>query len=90
MPGAKAQRRSTMRLKALDQMHVSAVKTDSLRPGEEFEISDSAGDDLLKAHPTKFRRLDAPAAVKADPPPKNKALAAPANKAAPKRTKPAS
>lgn len=76
-----------MRLKALDQMHVSAVKTDSLRPGDEFEISDSAGADLLKAHPTKFRRLDVPAAAKSEAPPKNKAVVAPANKASPKRTK---
>lgn len=47
-----------MRLKALHQIHVSAVKADSIRPGEEFSISDSAGADLLKRHPDKFEQLE--------------------------------
>lgn len=62
-----------MKLKALDQISVSAVKADSLRPGEKFEVSDAAGAELMKAHPTKFEQVDE-AGSKAEP-------AAPANKA---------
>jgi len=47
-----------MRLRAKDQIHISAVKPDALRPGEEFEISDTAGEALVKQHPTMFERLD--------------------------------
>ena len=89
-----------MKLKALDQVHVSAVKSDSLRPGEEFVVSDSVGEELLKAHPGKFQKLgdaqpeakpeSAPinvaARAKAQPAPPNKAEgAAPANKAGTRR-----
>jgi hypothetical protein len=79
-----------MRLKAHDTMHISSVKADSIRPGEEFETSDAAGEDLLKAHPDKFTRLDDAKAAgeakakpdaKAEPNPKNKAEEAPPNKA---------
>ena len=78
-----------MKLKALDQISISAVKADSLRPGEVFEVSDAYGSDLIKQHPTKFAPADAapdPADEKAEPKPLNKAeSAAPANKAEPKR-----
>lgn len=47
-----------MQLRALDQIHISSVKPDTIRPGEAFEVSDSAGEDLLKKHPTKFSRVD--------------------------------
>lgn len=67
-----------MKLKALDQIHVSSVKPDSLRPKEEFEVSDELGNELLKKHPGGFERLE----TKAEPAPLNKAEpAAPANKA---------
>jgi hypothetical protein len=70
-------------------MHISSVKADSIRPGEEFEMSDAAGEDLLKAHPDKFTRLDDSKAgeakaepdAKAEPKPQNKAEEAPPNKA---------
>lgn len=71
-----------MRLKALDQISISAVKSDSLRPGEEFEVSDDVGADLLKRHPSVFTEIAGSAAAKAEPDPRNKAEgAAPANKA---------
>jgi hypothetical protein len=77
-----------MKLRSLDTISVSAVKSDSLRPGEEFDINDAAGADLLKTHPTKFERLDQPASEKAEPAPSNKAEgAAPANKASTQRKK---
>lgn len=80
-----------MKLRATDQLHISAVKADSLRPGEEFEVNDAAGEDLLRAHASRLVKIedgaDAPA-EKAEAPPQNKAEdAAPANKAAPKRSK---
>lgn len=43
-----------MKLKALDQIHISAVKPDALRPGEEFEASDDLGRELLAKHPRTF------------------------------------
>jgi hypothetical protein len=79
-----------MKLKALDQVSLSSVKSDSLRPGEEFTVSDAYGEDLVTKHPDKFRKVgddqpDAkePAApiAKAEPAPLNKAEVAPANKA---------
>lgn len=70
-----------MRLRTHDQIHVSAVKSQSLRPGEEFDISDAAGAELLKAHPGVFEEIAA--AEKAEPAPPNKAEPAPDNKAAP-------
>lgn len=70
-----------MKLKALDQMHISAVQRDTLRPGQVFEISDAAGEELLKKHPSKFVCVESGA--KAEQPPRNKAEGgAPANKAA--------
>jgi hypothetical protein len=46
-----------MKLEALDQVHISAVSRDSIRAGQSFEVSDAAGEDLLKRHPTLFRKL---------------------------------
>ncbi|MFC0243668.1 hypothetical protein [Rhodopseudomonas telluris] len=70
-----------MQLQAHQQIAVSAVKADSIRPGEIFEINDALGADLLKAHPEKFTRLDADDASKAEPAPQNKAERQPSNKA---------
>jgi hypothetical protein len=82
-----------MKLRAIDQVHISSVKADSLRPGEEFEVSDAVGKDLMKAHPDKFsaveegEQAEAAAATdaKSEPAPSNKAEDAPANKAANRR-----
>ncbi len=76
-----------MQLRALEQIHISAVQADTIRPGQIFDISDSAGNDLLKKHPAKFERVDsgqpalAEASEKSQPSPQNKAEPAPANKA---------
>lgn len=70
-----------MKLKAIDQLHVSSVKPDSLRPGEEFEVSDAAGKELLKTGKVaRVETVDA-AAAKSEPAPENKAEKPPANKA---------
>jgi hypothetical protein len=85
-----------MQLRALVQIHISSVKPDTIRPGEVFECSDFAGDELMKRHPSKFERVDGelPAdhlanqekvtepmsAEKAEPAPQNKAEPAPQNK----------
>jgi hypothetical protein len=77
-----------MRLRAKDQVHVSAAQADALRPGQEFEISDAQGRELMKAHPSLFERVgDDPgaAAAKAEANPQNKAESVPANKAATRR-----
>lgn len=79
-----------MKLRALDQLHISSVKSDTLRPGEEFEMSDAAGEDLVNKHPDKVKRIDdsqcesadeAVPILKSEAAPKNKAEVAPANKA---------
>ena len=67
-----------MRLRAYDTFSVSSVKADPIRPGEEFEIGDAAGADLLKAHPGMFAVVGG---AKAEPEAQNKAEPAPANKA---------
>jgi len=78
-----------MKLKITDQIHVSWVQADSLRPGDEITVTPEQGEALLKAHPDKFLKASAAAgdhvhAAKADAAPLNKMEAAPANKAAPK------
>lgn len=83
-----------MKLRATDQIHISAVKADSLRPGEEFEVSEDMGIGLLTMHPCRVARVDVTAPSAAAPPaeptdPKGdevkaapaKAMPAPANKA---------
>lgn len=68
-----------MKLKALDQISITSVQADSLRPGQEFEVSDAFGTDLMKSHPGKFETISG---GKAEPALDNKAEgAAPANKA---------
>ena len=79
-----------MKLAAIDQISVSSVKADSLRPDEEFTVSDALGEELIAKHPSKFRKIsdDQPEAkepivpiAKAELTPLNKAEPAPANKA---------
>lgn len=70
-----------MRLRAYDTVHVSSVKAENLRPGEEFEVSDAAGDDLLKAHPGLFAVVSRDSEAKAEPAADNKAADDPENKA---------
>lgn len=72
-----------MKLRAYDQMNISSVRPDTIRPGEEFEVSDATGEELMKAHPGKFADVsaaDKPAAKRAAAP-SNKAEPAPDNKA---------
>jgi hypothetical protein len=79
-----------MKLRVLDQISVSSVQPETLRPGQIISVHASKAKELLKAHPRAFAQEgadedEAPAA-KAEAPPLNKAEpAAPANKARPKR-----
>ena len=73
-----------MRLKALDQIHLSSVRPDSLRVGEEFDVSDALGGELMEKHPTRFERVHI-SGEKAAPSPLNKVDAPPANKSTVKR-----
>lgn len=47
-----------MKLRALDQVHVSSVQADSLRPGQEFEVSDVLGEQMMKSLPGRVERVD--------------------------------
>ena len=40
-----------MKLIAKDQIHISGVSSDTLRPGQVFEVGDQTGEQLLKDHP---------------------------------------
>lgn len=69
-----------MKLQALDQIHISAVKPDALRPGEKFEVSDDLGRELLAKHPRTFVAIGG-VAGKSERAPMNKAEpGAPSNK----------
>ncbi|WP_035675065.1 hypothetical protein [Bradyrhizobium liaoningense] len=65
-----------MRLRMTDQLHISSVSRDTLKPGQEIEVSDSLGAELLKKHPDKVERIGG----KAERKPRNKAEKAPDNK----------
>ena len=67
-----------MKLRALDQVSISAVQADSLRKGQEFEVSDAYGEELLKKLPNTVERVGG---AKAAPKPRNKAAPKPRNKA---------
>ena len=69
-----------MRLRAYDTVHASAVRAENIRPGEEFEIGDAAGEELLKAHPGLFAVVSGGTEAKSEPAPANKAEPAPENK----------
>ncbi len=40
-----------MKRVATDQIHISGVSSDTLKPGTEFEVSDDHGEELLKKRP---------------------------------------
>lgn len=75
-----------MKLVASDQLHISSVKPDVIRPGEEFEVSEELGRSLLERFPF-LKRVDVAKAVKAQMAPSNKAEVDPSNKAASRRPK---
>jgi hypothetical protein len=73
-----------MQLKALDQIHISSVSSETLKPGQIFAVSEALGIELLKKHPAKFEN----AGEKSEPAPNNKAEPAPMNKLdAPEKTR---
>jgi hypothetical protein len=61
-----------MKLKAIDTLHVSSVGPENIAPGQEFEVSDDTGKELIER--------DLASEVKAAPVHANKAEPAPANK----------
>lgn len=89
-----------MKLRALDQIHISSVQRDPIAPGQLFEVSDDMGKQLIEKHPATFEKVvsrgesksnvdeqpeSAGEAQKAEDAPQNKAEDAPANKADPRR-----
>jgi hypothetical protein len=55
-----------MKLRALDQVHISSVQADSLRPGQEFEVSDDLGAKMLKSLPGHLEKVGEPFGGKGD------------------------
>lgn len=72
-----------MKMKVVDQLHVSSVSPHAMGKGQEFEVSDAIGTDLEKRGlATRVEGEEAIVAAKAEEAPPNKAeRAAPANKA---------
>lgn len=68
-----------MKVKALDQLHVSSVKAETIRPDEEFELGDAEAKSLAERGLVKIIGAGAKAAAA----PENKMEKAPENKAAP-------
>lgn len=81
-----------MKIRILEQLHISSVSADTLRPGAEVEVSDDQGNELLKRHPDKVAEIEAEiegegegeSEAKPAAKPEAKAAKAPANKAAQK------
>jgi hypothetical protein len=75
-----------MKLRVLDQITVTAIQPDALRPRDEVEVSDAFGAELLRRHPTLFEEIagETRPAKKAAPKPKNKAARKPRSKIAAK------
>lgn len=82
-----------MKLKANDTLHVSSVKAENIKPGEEFEVSDDFGRQMVerglatevtKPQPKAEAPIEPearePEPVKAEAPPLNKMTAPPSNK----------
>ena len=67
-----------MKLYAIDQVSITAVQADTLKPGQAFEVSDAHGKELLDKLPNHVSK-DPPKA-KAEAAPKNKMERAPKNK----------
>jgi hypothetical protein len=83
-----------VKLRARDQIHISALGPNPIAPGSEFELSDAQARGLIKrgladevvAEPAPDDAPAAEPAEKAEPAPQNKAEpAAPANKATTRR-----
>lgn len=68
-----------MKLKANDTLHISSVKADNILPGDQFEVSDERGRDLVQRG--LATEVKPPAAKKAAEP-SNKKAAEPSNKKA--------
>lgn len=68
-----------MKLKVLDQILISSVQSDTLRPNEQIEVSDELGATLLERHPAVFEQV---AEAKDAPAPANKMAKSPKNKGA--------
>lgn len=68
-----------MKLYAIDQVSISSVQADTIKPGQPFEVSDDYGKELLSKLPNAVSKD--PPKEKAEPAHKNKADPKPANKA---------
>lgn len=55
-----------MKLKLLDQIHISWIRPDTLRPGDEISVTPEDGEALLRVHPDKFRQIPSSDPIHAD------------------------
>lgn len=69
-----------MKLYAIDQVSISSVKSDTLKPGEGFVVSEAYGAELLSKLPHAVSKKRPPKA-KAEKSPPNKMAPSPKNKA---------
>ena len=56
-----------MKLIAKDQIHISGVQADTLRPGQVFEVGEDRAHALLAAHPAILAVVDEASTVDAPP-----------------------
>ncbi len=66
-----------MKVKAIDTLHISSVKDENIAPGDEFDIADDVGKQLLDR-----KLVEEVKGNKAEAAPQNKMDAAPVNKSA--------
>lgn len=57
-----------MKLRATDQIHISAISSDTLKPGAEFDVSDAMGEELLKKRPDAIEYVGPSAVLRTDGP----------------------
>jgi hypothetical protein len=57
-----------MKLRARDQIHISNVQAETIRPGQEIEVPDWRGEELLASWPGMFEQTSAPVVAAAEEP----------------------
>jgi hypothetical protein len=55
-----------MKLKLLDQIHISWIRPDTLRPGDEISVTPEDGEALLRVHPDKFSQIPSSDPIRED------------------------
>lgn len=56
-----------MKLRAKEQMHITSLQAETIRPGQEIEVTDARGQEILAALPGKFEHVNEPIAGNVEP-----------------------